>query len=140
MKAWLIPISLVVLADTAHADQCAWVDRWVANKANVVLDASPKFIEFCEPCGDKAPGVPQLAKHVDIATPETGYRELSINGKPIDIAYVFVKTDDTHYRNLAALAGCETTGVSPSLTIEAETKTGVLISADADRLPPPPPP
>jgi hypothetical protein len=140
MKAWLIPITLSLVTGTARADQCAWVDRLVANEANVLLERSPKYIEFCEPCGDKAPGIPQLAKEVEVTTPEGGYREISINGRPIDLAYVYVKTDATHYRNLGLLAGCDATGVSPSLTIEAETTNGVLISADTDALPPPPPP
>ena len=137
MKAWLIPISLVLLADTARADQCAWIDRLVANEANLILERSPKYLEFCEPCGDKAPGIPQLAKDVTVDTPEHGYRELSINGKPVDLAYIYVKTDATHYKNLGALAGCPASGVSPSLTIEAETTNGVLITAAGDPVPEP---
>jgi hypothetical protein len=137
MKAWLIPISLVLLADTAHADQCSWVEHAIAKEAHHILDRSPTYLEFCEPCGDKAPGIPQLAKSVTIAVPEpdSDYRELSINGKAIDIAYVFVKTGDTRFENLAALAGCGTNNVSPSLTISAETTNGVLITAAADPVP-----
>jgi hypothetical protein len=135
MKAWLIPISLCLYADVAHADQCAWIDEAAAHKAQAVLAKAPKFIEYCEPCGDKAPGVPQAVKNITVAAAGGEFKEVSIAGKPIDLAYVFVKTDDLHYRNLAELAGCPATGVSPSLTIEAETRNGVMISSDQDRLP-----
>jgi hypothetical protein len=137
MKAWLIPITLSLVAGTAHADQCAWIDAAVADKAQAILTAKQQFLELCEPCGDQAPGIPQRVQSVDIASPQADYREVSLNGKGIDLAYVFVKTDDTRYQNLAALAGCPATGVSPSLTIEAETTNGVLISADNKPTPPP---
>ncbi len=137
MKTWLIPISLALLGGTARADQCQWVTDAQAQKAQAILTRAPKYIEFCEPCGDAAPGIPQRAQSVNIATPEADYRELSVNGNPIDLAYVFVKTSDTQYQNLALLAGCPATGVSPSLAIEAETTHGVLITADTKPVPPP---
>jgi hypothetical protein len=134
MKTWLIPISLSIslplLGGTARADQCAWVEPAAAVKAQAILTDAPKYLEFCEPCGDKAPGIPQRATSVNITTPQGDYRELSVNGTPIDLAYVFVKTSDTQYQNLALLAGCPASGVSPSLAIAAETTNGVLITAD----------
>lgn len=133
MKAWLIPISLCLAASPAYADQCAWIDEAAALKAQRILKSSPKFIEYCEPCDETAPGTPQVAKTVDVNDAGDGnYKEVSINGKAIDLAYVFVKTSDARYENLASLAGCPATGVSPSLTIEAETRTGVMITADND--------
>ena len=142
MKAWLlIPISLSLVAGTARADQCAWIDDAAAHKARTILTSSPAFVELCEPCGDKAPGAPQRAKTVDVKDADGDYKEVYVNGKGIDLAYVFVKTDDTHYGNLAALAGCPATGVSPSLDVAAETAHGVLITADDDaRFSQPPPP
>jgi hypothetical protein len=137
MKAWLIPITLSLFTGTARADQCAWIDGAVARKAQTLLTSAPKFIEFCEPCGDKAPGIPQRVQGVDIHPADGELSELTLNGKPIDLAYIFIKTDDTHYKNLAALAGCPATGVSPSLTIAAETPNGVLITAAADPVPEP---
>lgn len=135
MKAWLIPISLSIaiplLGGTAHADQCAWVTKAQADKAQQILTSSSKFIEYCEPCGDQAPGIPQHIESANVMVPAASYWELSLNGKPSDLAYVFVKTSDTEYKNLAKLAGCPVSGVSPSLAIAAETTNGVLITADA---------
>ena len=130
MKAWLVPISLCLLAHPAYADQCAWIDDAAALEAQRILKSSPKFIEYCEPCEERAPGPPQIAKTVEVQTADGDYKEVAINGKGVDLAYVFVKTSDARYENLASLAGCPATGVSPSLTIEAETRTGVMITAD----------
>jgi hypothetical protein len=145
MKAWLIPISfsiaLPLLGGTAHADQCQWLTKAQADKAQQILTSSSKFIEYCEPCGDHAPGVPLQIENANVMVPAASYWELSLNGKPSDLAYVFVKTSDTEYKNLAKLAGCPVTGVSASLTVEPETPSGVLITADdkpAEQPVPPP--
>lgn len=130
MKAWLIPITLTAVAGTARADQCQWVTKAQADKAQQILTSSSKLVEYCEPCGDAAPGVPQRIESANAMVPAASYWELSINGKPADLAYVFVKTSDTEYTNLAKLAGCPATGVSPSLTIAPETPTGVLITPE----------
>lgn len=139
MRVWLIPTALAVLGGTARADQCEWVDDAVAHKAQALLAGAPKVISFCEPCGDKAPGEPAVAASVEIRTPQRGFEELYINGAGVDLAYTYVKTDDGHYRNLALLAGCPASDVSPSLAIGAETPNGVLITADDSAQPPPPP-
>jgi hypothetical protein len=132
VKIWLIPLSLALVGGTARADQCQWIDATVAEQARSIVKKFPTFVEYCEPCGDPAPGVPQHATSVALAVPEPAYRELRLDGKAVDLAYVFVKTDATRYRNLAALAGCPATGVSPSLAITAETRDGILIAAAAD--------
>lgn len=137
MKAWLIPISLGLCAGTARADQCAWIDADVAAKARAIVERAPKVIDFCEPCGDQAPGEPHAVRSTEVTAADGDFKELRVNGTAVDLAYVFVQTDATHYRNLAALAGCPATGVSPSLEVAAETKHGVLITADEDDVPSP---
>lgn len=127
MKAWMLSIAaLVVVAPAvAHADQCEWVDPAVAQKAQQLLASHSKVIAFCEPCGDKAPGVPAVADSVELD--EHGVR---INGSAVDLAYTFVQTSPTQYQNLALLAGCEAHDVSPSLKVAEETSNGVLIVPD----------
>lgn len=139
MKIWIVPVSLALLGGTARADQCEWVAPAVAQKARALLEKHPKTIAFCEPCGDKAPGEPAVAQAVDVRVPEQGLEEVYINGSGVDLAYTYVKADDGHYRNLALLAGCPASDVSPTLAIDAETPNGVLITADDHALPPPPP-
>ena len=142
MKTLTIGIVLA-MAGTAYADQCAWIDAKAAAKAEKLLANQPKVIEFCEPCGDKAPGAPETASSVEVVTPSSGYKEVQINGRGVDLAYTYVQTSPRTYKNLAKLAGCEAFDVSPSLDIEDETPNGVLITADPTPIPqaaPPPPP
>ena len=138
MKTLTISIVLAVAGGTAYADQCEWVEPGVAAKAQQALANQPKVIAFCEPCGDKAPGVPEVASNVSLATPGAGYKEVWINGLGRDLAYTFVQTSPAHYQNLAKLAGCEATGVSPSLTVGDESRDGVLITASTTPVPTPP--
>lgn len=126
---WLIPISLAALGGTARADQCAWVDKHVAERAHELVAQAPNVIAFCEPCGDQAPGAPVAVTSYAIGEPDSGFGELSINGASVDLAYTYVQTSPTEYTNLALLAGCPATGVSPSLEVAAETQHGVLVTA-----------
>jgi hypothetical protein len=120
----------VLFARPAHADQCAWLEEpSVARRAVRELMSHPEYAELCEPCGDQAPSVPRRAAKVRLHMFE-GAREVLIDEAAVDIAYVYVKTADRQYRNLAMLAGCPTTGVSPRLVVQAETPTGDLIVAD----------
>lgn len=128
---WLIPISLAILGGTARADQCQWIDDAAASKARAILEASPKLLAFCEPCGDQVPGVPEVASRVEVRTPAPGHRELFVNGsaRGIDLAYTYVQTSPRQYANLAVLAGCHASDVSPTLAVSEETPSGVLITA-----------
>lgn len=135
MKSLTILLALGGLAGTAHADQCEWVSEAQAAKATAILANKPKLIAFCEPCGDAAPGEPFVPKTIERAAVGDGYQAVSIDGRSYDLAYTFAKTTDTHYENLAVLAGCPAEGVSPSLRIEAETPSGVMITADDHRPP-----
>ena len=139
MKTLTITIVLA-LAGTAYADQCEWIDAKVAAKAQKQLASHPKVIAFCEPCGEKAPGTPEVAASVELGTPEAGYKDVRINGNPVDLAYTFVQTSPGTYKNLAMLAGCEATGVSRTLQVADETPNGVLITPDDPAPEPPPPP
>src|SRR5712671_6427837 len=96
----VIAFVLCAAAKAAHADQCAWLDADVAEHAARVLSRA-KYVEMCEPCGDKAPGVPAVANDVELRHHD-GSAELAIDGREIDLAYVFVKTSDRAYSNLAA--------------------------------------
>jgi hypothetical protein len=133
MKTVTILLALGGLAGTAHADQCEWVSEAQAAKAAAILANKPKLIEFCEPCGDAAPGEPFVPKAIERAAVGDGYQAVSIDGRSYDLAYTFAKTTDTHYENLAMLVGCPAEGVSPSLKIESETPSGVMIKADDHR-------
>lgn len=96
---------LILIAAAATVCDAA-VDR--------VLATHPMVVEYCERCGDKAPGMPHVAE-----------------GRPDDLASTYVKTSDVRYQNLALLANCVAEPVAvPSLKVLDETPTGVLIVPD----------
>jgi hypothetical protein len=138
MKVALLLASAAVLsARPASADQCEWLDdASIGRRAARELARHPEYVAFCEPCGDSAPGVPRHASKVSVEAVDD-HTEVVIDGEAIDLAYIYVRTSDRQYRNLAMLAGCPTTGVSPRLRIDAATTTGVLIHADRVATSPP---
>jgi hypothetical protein len=141
MKTWTLSLaaaasSMLLSTQIARADQCAWNEAAHATKAEAILAKHPKVIAYCEPCGDKAPGEPAIARDVTVATPQGDYREVSINGQAVDLAYTFVQVSSTKYKNLAKMVGCPASGVSSSLKVADETPTGVLITPSQQPEPP----
>jgi len=136
MKVVFVIASVAVLAvRPAHADQCEWLDDpSTARRAARELAAHPEIVELCEPCGDAAPGAPRRASNVSVRSVDD-HHELAIDGRTVDLAYIYVKISGGLYRNLAMLAGCPTSGVSPRLRVDPATSTGVLIHADHGALP-----
>lgn len=122
---WIIT-SLVVAARVAHADQCASVSSEMATHARQLIADHPMVVMFCEPCGDRVPGEPAALESASNSSSVVRF-----NGLPIDLAYTYVQTSPRRYDNLAALVGCPTTGVSPSLRVEDATDHGVLIVPDS---------
>lgn len=119
-----IVASVVCAVGPARADQCQAVDAETGKWALKLLVKGAQTVEFCEPCGDKQPKAP-------VAVFGAAYKgdEVTINGKGVDLAYVFVQTGAKTFTNLALLVGCPTSGVSPTIAPGAVKPT-----------PPPPPP
>ena len=116
-------VLLLGSAATARADQCQWLDdASVVQAAKHQLELHSRYIAYCAPCGDKAPGEPQTAHAVTASA-----HDVTIDGHAIDLAYTYVQVADTAYANLAALAGCPTSGVAPSLRVDPATASGVMI-------------
>jgi hypothetical protein len=126
MKALLAIFALVIPA-TAYADQCELVDDTVATNAIAAMHGHPTVVEYCEPCGDKAPGVPHAIEHVAKQRGTDGEYSVTLDKREVDLAYEYVQTAPSKYENIALLAGCPTSGVEPSLIVADATDTGVLI-------------
>ena len=122
---WIIG-TLVVATRVAHADQCVDVSSEVAAHARQLLADHPTVVMFCEPCADRVPGEPAA-----LQTVSSEGSVVRFNGAPIDLAYTYIQTSPRRYDNLAALVGCPTVGVSPSLRVEEATDSGVLIVPDS---------
>jgi hypothetical protein len=65
-------------------------------------------VQFCEACGDKAPGKPAKVARVQVSPDGQNAFKLAVNGKEVDLAYTyFRRTKKDDFRNLARLAQCQ---------------------------------
>jgi hypothetical protein len=114
-----ILLSSISLGPSARADQCAWISTEQADRALRLLQPGTEYLLYCEPCGEKKPTSSGAVQFAEVRVVDGGkYREVVIDGKEVDLAYTFVKTDasSSEYENLARLAGCPATSVSDSIT------------------------
>jgi hypothetical protein len=107
MRTLLALVAVSLVPAIAHADQCALIDLKVADAAKALAKPGVRALELCEPCGDKAPGAPFTIK-----TAVFRGHQLAINGKLVDLAYVYVENGPKEMKNLGLAAGCSPSGVS----------------------------
>jgi hypothetical protein len=111
--AIVLVVSVVCsLAAPTRADQCQIVDADVAAWAARLLVKGASFMEYCEPCGDKRPAAPVTVSRTDVKADSGGNKQVAINGKDVDLAYIFVQTGKSTYSNVALLVGCPVQQVS----------------------------
>lgn len=116
----LIFLTSLGFSTPASADQCAWVEPAVAEKAAKELTAGRRVVELCEPCRETRPrakrtlaadaAIRPVARH-----PE--YREVTIAGEAHDLAYLFVERKPGVFENVALIAGCPAVRVSRQLRL-----------------------
>ena len=139
MRLWMTSFAIAGLALSgriARADQCHSVGSPVALEAKRwLLDRN--VLDYCEPCGDAAPGEPTRVTSVELR-PSGASTLVVVNGRERDLAYTFVQTSPDVYRNVGALAGCAASDVSDTLRVTGETAHGVLITPGPRAAPPPP--
>jgi len=110
MVLWLL------CASTALADQYAYVSLRQAVDAMKMLTEGSVVHSFCAPCNDKA-SIPIGIRLLEIGRVWEGtsavpyrssdgvsYWEVSLNGQPIDLAYVYIRRG-TQWENLAMVLG-----------------------------------
>ncbi|HWO17825.1 MAG TPA: hypothetical protein VNO30_03590 [Kofleriaceae bacterium] len=124
-------------AAPAHADQCAKNPRSIADQGAALVKKGATVVQFCEPCGDVAPGTPYTVQSV-----ASRDGEVLINGVATDLAYLFVQTGPDELVNVGMRAGCGPSDVSEA--IRGGKPTGPLKARSspqpAGRVPLPPPP
>lgn len=108
--------SLTCFCLPAWADQCAYISKEQAIAAISRLSLNDTIYNLCEPCGDKI-AQPSLIFDLGAATVDyKNYWQVMVNGKGIDLAYVFVDSGlDDKLINLAIASDCEVTSVSATI-------------------------
>ena len=117
-------LSLCAASTSLFADQFAYIKPDVAKRAEAILRNESQGYFFCEPC-DEVRG--QIEKVTKVETADVNYEgnhEVRINGKGIDLAYVFVKRGDK-WKNVAAMMGLKPVMVSAELLVNGPDKPAV---------------
>lgn len=106
MKKVFTAIALAVLiVTTVLADQAAWITKEQAEKAAAFLKDKKEIRHYCAPCDDKGDKV-EAINTVDTAKiQDENYWEVRVNGQGTDLAYVYFKTKDGKWKNLAKETG-----------------------------------
>ncbi len=110
----------MLVATPAFADQCAWVEPAVAQAAAKELSGGRRVVELCEPCKETKPtGKRMLARNgvVREVPRHPEYKQVTIDGKLVDLAYLFVERRQGVFENVALISGCPAVSVSRELRI-----------------------
>lgn len=93
----------LILAFTVgvFADQAAWVTQKQAEAATVLLKEQKQIRHYCAPCDDKDDRVVDVSEVSFEKVPNENYWNVIVNGKSIDLAYVYFKTKDGRWKNVA---------------------------------------
>ncbi len=105
MPRYLTAVVLFALSPRAFADQCAWVTRPVADKAAALLRTGETLQEICRPCGDTKAKPLVIANAVVARATDPKYYEVRVNGRGLDLAYVFVR-NKSDWLNLGLTVKC----------------------------------
>lgn len=120
---------LALMPFAANADQFAYLDLKQAVAALDALDHAPRTLQaFCAPCGDAQAtaiavhelGIARVWDDRGSARPYADgegrtFWEIELDGKGIDLAYVYVQTP-SGWENLALKLGLDATGVPQTLS------------------------
>ncbi|MDJ0573506.1 MAG: hypothetical protein QNJ53_31320 [Pleurocapsa sp. MO_192.B19] len=101
----------------ALADQCSYITKEQASTAISRLNLNQTIYKLCEPCGEKNPQ-PTMIENLSMETVDgKDFWQVKVNAQGIDLAYVFIDSGiDGNFINLAAVANCTATRVSPVLS------------------------
>jgi len=116
LKLTLFAIILTLFAITALADQAAYITQAQAQKAAAFLKDKKQIRHYCNPCDDKGDRVEDISTVEAVAvTDSKPYWEVLVNGKGIDLAYVYFQDKDGEWKNLAKKMKIKVNDVPKSL-------------------------
>lgn len=106
----------LMLSLAVFADQAAWITKEQAEKTAAFLKDKQQIKHYCEPCDDKSVTTEDISTVEAAPTGTEDYWEVLINGKGIDLAYVYFQTKNGKWKNLAKEMDVEVDGVPKFLT------------------------
>ena len=100
-KAIFLSIALILFAIAAYADQAAYISQAQAEKAAALLKDKKQIRHYCAPCDDKGDRVEDIDTVEAAPAGYQQYWEVKVNGKGVDLAYVYFQNKDGKWENLA---------------------------------------
>ncbi|GEM_PF-1226399 len=126
-------ISLILFSTTVFADVASVVTKPQADKAVEVLNITKRLRHFCAPCKNGVVWDEQITSVIAFKNGESTLWRVLVNGRTIDLAYVYFPLTDGRWRNLASWVGLIYDDVPEFLSGQAsQTVTPTPVS------PPPP--
>ena len=102
LKLALFAIILAIFTTTALADQAAYITKEQAEKAAAFLKDKKQIRHYCNPCDDKGDRVEDISTVEAVAVADSKpYWEVLVNGKGVDLAYVYFQDKKGKWKNLA---------------------------------------
>ena len=115
---FLMIAALMSLSVSAFADQCQALDREQAVRAALLIQSGSEIASLCQNCGETVSDAKySVARNVQVVDSFGSYKELTIAGKGVDLAYTYVKVAVNKYVNVAlVIGGCPADGASRMIT------------------------
>ena len=111
MKTFIAALFMTVSAG-AFADQCQLISAEQADRAALLIQSGSEIAYLCQNCGETIPNAEYTtARKVELRD-SYGYKEMTIKGQGVDLAYTYVKVAPRKYVNVASVIGCEAEGMS----------------------------
>lgn len=111
-KLTILLVILTVSTISVLADQAAYITQKQAEKAAAFLKDKKEIRHYCAPCDDKGDKV-EAVDTIDatLVDASKGYWEVKVNGEGIDLAYVYFRTKNGKWKNLAKEMGIKVSDV-----------------------------
>lgn len=115
LTAFLLAAVFTVTAVSVLADQAAWITKAQAEKAAAFLKNHNEIRHYCAPCDDKGDSVEEISTVESEQIEGQEYWQVKVNGKGVDLAYVYFKTQKGKWKNLAKELKIKVHGVPTTL-------------------------
>lgn len=105
MKKLITLVFILVLtfsfSTAVFADQAAYITEKEAKKAAEFLKKKGEIRHHCQPCNDKSVRFEKINTIEAVHTGYQNYWQVKVNGKGIDLAYVYYKKKNDKWKNAA---------------------------------------
>jgi len=108
-KCLIAMIFFFMTLTSAFSDQAAWIKKSDAYKAGDMINSGTVLREYCAPCGDTT-WTDLSVKQTEVKNADAEFYQVFINGKGIDLAYVYIEQEGK-WVNLAMLLGLDVSDV-----------------------------